>query len=73
MRNHRFLVTMSVIVLWLMMGTLAASQRGYFGPRCIAPTAKFFVVLAGPVNYVGLPTHRTKSNFHFWHDDVNCD
>lgn len=73
MRNHKVLVFMSVLALWLMLGTLAAFQRGYIGPRCIAPTAKFFVVLAGPVNYVGLPTQKTRSNFHFWNDDVNCD
>ena len=73
MRNHKVLTTLAVMALWLTVGALAASQRGYFGTRCVAMRATFLVVVAGPANYVGLPTQRTKSTFHFWHDDVYCD
>lgn len=47
-----------VVVVWLLVGVLAAAQRGYFGDardvscRTAADTA--LTVLAGPLNYVGV-------------------
>lgn len=47
-----------IVVIWLLIGVLAAFQRGYFGEdekvscRDFADTA--LTVLAGPLNYVGV-------------------
>lgn len=45
MRNHKVLVGMSVFALWLMLGTLAAFQRGYFRAQVLRPHSQ---VLRGP-------------------------
>ena len=47
-----------IVVIWLLIGVLAAYQRDYFDPdpdvscRELADTA--LTVLAGPLNYVGV-------------------
>ncbi|WP_183099518.1 hypothetical protein [Nocardioides pelophilus] len=47
-----------IVVIWLLIGVVAAFQRGYFGEdenvscRDFADTA--LTVLAGPLNYVGV-------------------
>lgn len=46
-----------VLVIWLLVGALAAGQRGYFGsgPESCAGVATVVVtVVAGPLNYVGV-------------------
>jgi hypothetical protein len=46
------------VVVWLVIGVLAAGQRGYFGDdrdvscKTFADTA--LTVVAGPLNYVGV-------------------
>jgi hypothetical protein len=48
----------TLVVIWLLIGVLAAFQRGYFGPdkdvtcRDLADTA--LTIVAGPLNYVGV-------------------
>ncbi len=45
------------IVVWLLIGALAAYQRGYFGDdrevSCKTAGDTTLTVLAGPLNYVG--------------------
>lgn len=47
-----------LVVIWLVIGVLAAAQRGYFGEdekvncRTFADTS--LTILAGPLNYVGV-------------------
>lgn len=46
-----------VLVLWLLVGALAAGQRGYFGSspdNCATLATVAVTVVAGPLNYVGL-------------------
>jgi hypothetical protein len=47
-----------VVVIWLLIGVLAAAQRGYFGNdkdvscKDVGDTA--LTIVAGPLNYVGV-------------------
>lgn len=46
-----------IVLIWLLIGALAAGQRGYFGgsPNNCAKAGTITVtVLAGPLNYVGV-------------------
>ncbi len=46
-----------VLVLWLLIGALAAGQRGYFGAspgNCATVATVAVTIVAGPLNYVGL-------------------
>lgn len=46
-----------VVVVWLVIGLLAAAQRGYFAggeANCATVTTIVATVLAGPLNYVGV-------------------
>lgn len=46
-----------ICVLWLLIGALAAGQRGYFGSspdNCAGVATVAVTVLAGPLNYVGV-------------------
>ncbi len=45
-----------VIVIWLIIGAIAAGQRGYFGSAnsCAKASTVFVTVIAGPLNYVGV-------------------
>lgn len=46
-----------VIVIWLLIGVLAAAQRGYFGgsdKTCAQAGTIAVTIVAGPLNYVGL-------------------
>ena len=46
-----------IVVAWLVIGALAAAQRGYFGssrPSCAKVGTVAVTVLAGPLNYVGV-------------------
>lgn len=46
-----------IVVIWLIIGSIAAWQRGYFGSNS-ATCARFgtttITIVAGPLNYVGL-------------------
>ena len=46
-----------IVVLWLLIGVLAAFQRGYFGgdkPSCTKVGNIVLTIVAGPLNYVGV-------------------
>jgi len=46
-----------VLIIWLIIGVIAAAQRGYFnsGPTSCASAGNTIVtVIAGPLNYVGV-------------------
>ena len=46
-----------IIVVWLVIGAVAAYQRGYFGDNrdvnCKSTGDTVLTVVAGPLNYVG--------------------
>jgi hypothetical protein len=47
----------AIVVVWLVIGAIAAFQRGYFGSdrevSCKTASDTALTVLAGPLNYVG--------------------
>lgn len=47
-----------VVVVWLLIGVLAAFQRGYFGDdrevSCKTAGDTTLTILAGPLNYLGV-------------------
>jgi len=47
-----------IVVVWLLIGLLAAFQRDYFGgndkPSCAKVSNIALTIVAGPLNYVGL-------------------
>ena len=47
-----------IVVVWLVVGVLAAVQRGYFGydrdVNCKTTGDTLLTVVAGPLNYVGV-------------------
>lgn len=46
-----------LIAIWLLIGVLAAGQRGYFSSaetNCAGVATVAVTVLVGPLNYVGL-------------------
>ena len=47
-----------LVVVWLVIGLLAAIQRGYFGDgrevSCKTASDTVLTVVAGPLNYVGV-------------------
>ena len=46
-----------VVVIWLIFGVTAASQRGYFdgsAGNCSKASDTFITIVAGPLNYVGV-------------------
>jgi len=44
-----------VLVIWLIIGAIAAGQRGYYNklPSCAGAGTIVVTILAGPLNYVG--------------------
>lgn len=48
----------ALVVVWLVIGVIAAAQRGYFGSdrdvSCKRAGDTALTVLAGPLNYVGV-------------------
>jgi hypothetical protein len=53
-----------VILIWLIIGTIAAAQRGYFGGNtdtCAEAGTIVVTIIAGPLNYLGV------------NPKVNCD
>jgi membrane protein YdbS with pleckstrin-like domain len=50
-------ITAAIVVIWLLIGALAAGQRGYFsGPdaNCAKTSTIVVTMLAGPLNYLGV-------------------
>ena len=47
-----------LVVIWLVIGAVAAAQRGYFGDdravSCKSGADTALTILAGPLNYVGV-------------------
>jgi hypothetical protein len=46
-----------VVVVWLIIGAIAAGQRGYYGSaktNCASFARISLTILAGPLNYVGV-------------------
>jgi ABC-type dipeptide/oligopeptide/nickel transport system permease subunit len=47
-----------LVVLWLVIGVVAAAQRGYFGGgrdiNCRTTSDTVLTVVAGPLNYLGV-------------------
>lgn len=46
-----------LVVVWLVIGTFAASQRGYFSGNdsgCAKVSTTALTIVAGPLNYVGV-------------------
>lgn len=47
----------TVVVVWLLIGTLAAGQRGYYDGSdhtCTKVGTTLLAIVAGPLNYVGV-------------------
>ena len=47
----------TVLVIWLIIGALAAFQRGYFSSattNCAGVSTTLVTIVAGPLNYVGV-------------------
>ena len=44
-----------VLVIWLIIGAIAAGQRGYYTklPSCAGAGTVIVTILAGPLNYLG--------------------
>jgi uncharacterized oligopeptide transporter (OPT) family protein len=46
-----------LVVIWLVIGALAAAQRGYYGSsaeNCAGVATIGVTIVAGPLNYVGV-------------------
>jgi hypothetical protein len=46
-----------IIVVWFVIGLVAAGQRGYFSgseKNCADAGNTFLTVIAGPLNYIGI-------------------
>jgi membrane protein YdbS with pleckstrin-like domain len=46
-----------LVVIWLVIGAVAAGQRGYYGSsaqNCAGAATIVVTVVAGPLNYVGV-------------------
>ena len=46
-----------LVLLWLVIGVIAAAQRGYFSggdASCASITTILVTIVAGPLNYVGV-------------------
>ncbi|MFI6763668.1 hypothetical protein ACIBF5_31540 [Micromonospora sp. NPDC050417] len=47
----------AILVIWLIIGAIAAGQRGYFNDdndNCAEAGTTIVTIIAGPLNYVGL-------------------
>jgi hypothetical protein len=44
------------LLIWLIIGVIAAGQRGYYGssPSCGTAGTIIVTILAGPLNYLGV-------------------
>jgi hypothetical protein len=56
-----------ILVIWLIVGLVAAGQRGYFSSadtNCAKAGNTIVTVIAGPLNYMGVNPKVTCSNPH---------
>ncbi|WP_278313884.1 hypothetical protein [Lolliginicoccus levis] len=56
MRGLGGIITL-LVVIWLIVGAIAAGQRGYFSstnPDCAGISTLAITVVAGPLNYAGV-------------------
>ena len=56
-RNRVATVIAVVIFVWLIVGALAAFQRGYFSgsdTNCAKVSTTIVTIISGPLNYVGV-------------------
>lgn len=48
----------AIVVIWLVIGVIAAAQRGYFGDNrdvnCKTAGDTALTIVAGPLNYMGV-------------------
>lgn len=50
-------VISALVVIWLIIGAIAAGQRGYFthaAQNCASSATTAMTVIAGPLNYMGV-------------------
>jgi hypothetical protein len=50
-------ITAVVVVIWLVIGVIAAAQRGYLDgspSNCAKASNTVITIVAGPLNYLGL-------------------
>ncbi len=50
-------VVVGIILVWLVIGVIAAVQRGYFGgsdTNCAKVSSTIVTIISGPLNYVGV-------------------
>jgi uncharacterized oligopeptide transporter (OPT) family protein len=50
-------IVSTIVVLWLIIGAIAAFQRGYFGTsntNCAGVSTAIVTIVAGPLNYLGV-------------------
>jgi hypothetical protein len=46
-----------IVVIWLIIGVIAATQRGYFSSassNCAKASSTIVTIVAGPLNYIGV-------------------
>jgi len=46
-----------IVVIWLLIGVIAAAQRGYFSgsqDNCAKAGTTVVTIVAGPLNYIGV-------------------
>jgi hypothetical protein len=56
-RNRGGSVVATIVVIWLVIGAIAAFQRGYFSSgntNCAGFSTTVVTIVAGPLNYVGV-------------------
>lgn len=56
-RNRVPTVVAAIILIWLIIGVIAAVQRGYFSgsdTNCAKVGTTIITIVAGPLNYVGV-------------------
>jgi hypothetical protein len=57
MRRRGSSIGTLLVVLWLVIGAVAAAQRGYFSSgdtSCASAATIALTIVAGPLNYVGV-------------------
>jgi LytS/YehU family sensor histidine kinase len=56
-RSRVATVVAVIILVWLIIGVIAAVQRGYFGgsdTNCAKVSTTIVTIISGPLNYVGV-------------------
>lgn len=56
-RSRVSAVVVAIILVWLLIGVIAAVQRGYFGgsdTNCAKVSTTIVTIISGPLNYIGV-------------------